>query len=117
MRREIEQYKAQLTGRKSNASVLTTSALTPDVPEKQPETSEKTPELQVPDPKPSGAKKSPKEKAPAGEKVAKEKKPAPEKPTEEAPVDIGRLDLRVGKIVQVQKHPDADSLYVEQVGF
>merc|ERR1719402_592431 len=33
----------------------------------------------------------------------------------EAPVDISRLDLRVGKIVGVDKHPDADSLYVEQV--
>ena len=30
-------------------------------------------------------------------------------------VDISRLDMRVGKIVAVEKHPDADSLYVEQV--
>jgi len=35
--------------------------------------------------------------------------------TTELPVDISRLDLRVGKIVGVEKHPDADSLYVEQV--
>jgi tRNA-binding EMAP/Myf-like protein len=28
---------------------------------------------------------------------------------------ITRLDLRVGKIVSCEKHPDADSLYVEQV--
>ena len=33
----------------------------------------------------------------------------------DAPVDISRLDMRVGKIVGVEKHPDADSLYVEQV--
>lgn len=33
----------------------------------------------------------------------------------DAAVDISRLDLRVGKIVDVEKHPDADSLYVEQV--
>lgn len=26
-----------------------------------------------------------------------------------------RLDIRVGKIVDVQKHPDADSLYVEKI--
>lgn len=25
------------------------------------------------------------------------------------------LDIRVGKIVSVEKHPDADSLYVEKV--
>ena len=28
---------------------------------------------------------------------------------------MGRLDLRVGKILQIEKHPDADSLYVEKV--
>lgn len=26
-----------------------------------------------------------------------------------------RLDIRVGKIVDVKKHPDADSLYVEKI--
>lgn len=30
-------------------------------------------------------------------------------------VDIGRLDLRVGRILKAEKHPDADSLYVEQM--
>lgn len=30
-------------------------------------------------------------------------------------LDVSRVDFRVGKIVQVEKHPDADSLYVEQV--
>lgn len=34
---------------------------------------------------------------------------------EDAKVDVSRLDLRVGRIVSAQKHPDADSLYVEQV--
>ncbi|VDP62089.1 unnamed protein product [Schistosoma curassoni] len=32
----------------------------------------------------------------------------------EKPVDIGRLDLRVGRIIDVNRHPDADSLYVEK---
>lgn len=26
-----------------------------------------------------------------------------------------KLDIRVGKIVEVKKHPDADSLYVEKI--
>lgn len=26
-----------------------------------------------------------------------------------------RLDIRVGKIIEVSKHPDADSLYVEKI--
>ncbi|XP_071490238.1 aminoacyl tRNA synthase complex-interacting multifunctional protein 1-like [Diadema antillarum] len=30
-------------------------------------------------------------------------------------VDFRNLDLRIGKIVNVKKHPDADSLYVEEV--
>lgn len=34
---------------------------------------------------------------------------------DEAPADISRLDLRVGRIVDIQKHPDADSLYLEKI--
>ncbi|KAL1138775.1 hypothetical protein AAG570_008837, partial [Ranatra chinensis] len=33
----------------------------------------------------------------------------------EPPVDVGRLDFRIGRIIDIKKHPDADSLYVEQV--
>ena len=32
----------------------------------------------------------------------------------EAPVDVSRLDLRIGRIIRAWKHPDADSLYVEE---
>ncbi|XP_058066515.1 aminoacyl tRNA synthase complex-interacting multifunctional protein 1 [Anopheles bellator] len=62
-------------------------------------------------------------------KPTKEKKPKKDKPTgegkqaaaalsvpaEEPPVDVGRLDMRVGRIVDVARHPDADSLYVEKI--
>ncbi len=34
---------------------------------------------------------------------------------EEGPVDVGRLDVRVGRITKAWKHPDAESLYVEEV--
>ena len=30
-------------------------------------------------------------------------------------MDVSRLDFRIGKIVAVEKHPDADTLYVETV--
>eukprot|EP01099_Mayorella_cantabrigiensis_P008230 TRINITY_DN762_c0_g1_i4.p1 TRINITY_DN762_c0_g1~~TRINITY_DN762_c0_g1_i4.p1 ORF type:complete len:561 (-),score=173.88 TRINITY_DN762_c0_g1_i4:219-1850(-) len=30
-------------------------------------------------------------------------------------VDVSRLDIRVGKIVEVERHPDADTLYVEKI--
>lgn len=29
-------------------------------------------------------------------------------------VDVSRLDFKIGRIVSVERHPDADSLYVEQ---
>uniref|UniRef100_A0A0R3P9W0 Methionine--tRNA ligase, cytoplasmic n=1 Tax=Angiostrongylus costaricensis TaxID=334426 RepID=A0A0R3P9W0_ANGCS len=35
-------------------------------------------------------------------------------PTDDT-IDIGRLDLRVGRIINCEKHPDADALYVEQI--
>lgn len=32
-----------------------------------------------------------------------------------ADISVSRLDIRVGVIKKVQKHPDADSLYVEEI--
>lgn len=52
------------------------------------------------------------------QKVAKPKKEKPSKPPQnptELPIDIGRLDLRIAKIEDVQRHPDADSLYVLKI--
>lgn len=34
---------------------------------------------------------------------------------EEGEPDVSRLDMRVGRIVKAEKHPDADALYVEEV--
>lgn len=36
-------------------------------------------------------------------------------PVEELPVDVGRLDIRVGQILSAKIHPDADQLYVENI--
>lgn len=36
-------------------------------------------------------------------------------PVEEQPVDVGRLDIRVGQILSAKIHPDADQLYVENI--
>lgn len=51
------------------------------------------------------------------EKVKAEKKPKapPAAAASDEIIDVRRLDIRVGKIVNVKKHPDADSLYVEEV--
>lgn len=59
-------------------------------------------------PKDDGKKKKPEKK-----EKAEKKQPAPSQ--DEAKVDVSRLDLRIGCIVTAEKHPDADSLYVEQV--
>jgi len=53
-----------------------------------------------------------------GKKEKKEK--AAKKPKQAAPVaenvePLSRLDLRVGRIVEVSRHPDAEKLYVEKV--
>lgn len=57
-----------------------------------------------------------KQKQPKQEgKPAKAAAPAKPAPEPERAIDGSRLDLRVGRIVDVQKHPDADSLYVEQI--
>ncbi|NXH23080.1 AIMP1 protein, partial [Bucco capensis] len=49
-----------------------------------------------------------------GEKKEKKQQPAAGS-SDAKPVDVSRLDLRVGCIVSAQKHPDADTLYVEEV--
>ncbi|TGZ54297.1 tyrosine--tRNA ligase, cytoplasmic [Temnothorax curvispinosus] len=41
--------------------------------------------------------------------------PPPQKQKAEAEITPARLDIRVGKIVEVKRHPDADSLYVEKI--
>lgn len=54
-------------------------------------------------------------------KKAKEVKPkstkgsSGDKPDKDKPIDVRRLDLRVGRILYVQRHPDANSLYIENI--
>lgn len=58
-------------------------------------------------------------------KLAEQAYPAPAKPGKGKPAAAAataetedgphRLDIRVGKIVAVNKHPDADTLYVESI--
>jgi len=75
---------------------------------------EKPKDIKVEDaPAPESEKKEKKAKADKPAKAPKEKKEV--KKEDELPVDIGRLDLRVGHIRKASKHPDADSLYVEEI--
>ncbi|XP_053317505.1 aminoacyl tRNA synthase complex-interacting multifunctional protein 1 isoform X2 [Spea bombifrons] len=65
-----------------------------------------------PAPKAGGEEKKKKEKP---EKKGEKKEKKTVAADEEKPVDVSRLDLRVGCIISAKKHPDADSLYVEEV--
>ncbi|TBU62338.1 hypothetical protein BD310DRAFT_811399 [Dichomitus squalens] len=58
-------------------------------------------------------KKEKKAKEPKEPKAA-EKKPAAD---EAGPPIPSMIDLRVGRILDIKKHPDADGLYVEQIDF
>ena len=49
-----------------------------------------------------------------GEKKEKKQQPVAGS-ADSKPVDVSRLDLRIGFIITARKHPDADSLYVEEV--
>lgn len=53
----------------------------------------------------------------SGQKKEKPKKEkvAEKPPTDVEVMDVGRLDMRVGKIIEVSRHPDADSLYLEKI--
>ncbi|KAH8259121.1 hypothetical protein KR038_000689, partial [Drosophila bunnanda] len=112
--REVEAALAQLVklelrnGKKQIPVPGSRGLCTSAAPEAPPATAAVTPAAEAAAPK---AVKEPKEKK------VKEKKPAAEKPAAapEAPVDVGRLDMRVGKIVEVGRHPDADSLYLEKI--
>jgi len=48
-------------------------------------------------------------------KPPKEKKETKKEIAEDIPIDVGRLDMRVGHIRNAKRHPDADSLYVEEI--
>lgn len=52
---------------------------------------------------------------PAPKQVAAKSAKGGQAQADDKPVDISRLDLRIGQIIDVKKHPDADSLYVETI--
>lgn len=56
------------------------------------------------------------EEAKERKKQQKGKKPEEAVAAVNVPI-IGRVDLRVGKIVEIEKHPNADRLYIEKVDF
>ena len=72
---------------------------------------EPKPEVKPEEPKPE-VKTEVKEEIKKKEAKKQEKKPVAKK--EEVP-DMAQLDIRVGKLVKIQKHPESTKLYIEEV--
>jgi len=112
LKTQVETWKKKLTAAElANGKKLYCSGPTKKTESSTPSAAEKpAEEVQKKEDKPKG-----KEDKPGKPKGEKKEKPPKEKKEAEAPVDIGRLDLRVGHIRKASKHPDADSLYIEEI--
>ncbi|XP_069023949.1 aminoacyl tRNA synthase complex-interacting multifunctional protein 1a [Embiotoca jacksoni] len=122
LKNDIEELKKQLLEKEKrrgvrevampsgDTSVECNSKPAPPKPSGPAPTASSAPAVQSPTPKDEGKKKKPEKKG--GEKAEKKQAALSQ---EEAKVDVSRLDLRIGRIITADKHPDADSLYVEQV--
>merc|ERR1712070_4178 len=78
---------------------------------------DKKAEAAPPPEEPKEAKKEAKKEAEPKEKKseAKAKAKAAGKPAERPIEDVSRLNIKVGKIVKVWHHPDAEKLYCEEI--
>merc|ERR1711962_1601674 len=66
--------------------------------------------IQVALPKPQ------KQQAQKSKKQEQKQKAAPAAPpADDKPIDVSRLSMKVGKIIECVKHPDADALYLEKI--
>jgi len=118
LRGKLQQLSKQLVAlqvQQGDKQFYDFSAKSPPAPSPAPSTAAPPPAVVTPaaEPSPPEQPKQPKTE----KKAKKEKAPKKEakKEVEEAAVDVGRLDFRVGKILHAEKHPDAESLYVEQI--
>lgn len=118
LKESIEEIKRQLLekDRKAGRDVAMPAAAMPSVVlSSKPVDSPPAPTQKAQ--KPAGASgASPAKDGEGKKKEKKEKQPKKAaEPQEEAKVDVSRLDLRIGRIITAEKHPDADALYVEKV--
>lgn len=122
LRREVEAWRDRLEAAEARNGAVPVSTQ-PDRAQQPAQPTKSRPTVQVDPPSrgDTGAGDQPKKrtgptadvKAPAAKKADVKKKV--EDCDDSKPVDVSRLDMRVGRIVSAAKHPDADSLYVEQV--
>ncbi|XP_019647340.1 PREDICTED: aminoacyl tRNA synthase complex-interacting multifunctional protein 1-like isoform X3 [Branchiostoma belcheri] len=124
LRQQVNDLKAKLTMAEIQNGVqqvylpVRTAATDTEAPAAQPQTAEPAPKPAEAKPEQKQVQKGGKADKAAGKGEKKEKKGEKKKggpPQEEKPVDVSRLDMRIGRIVSVKKHPDADTLYVEEI--
>nr|XP_060635108.1 aminoacyl tRNA synthase complex-interacting multifunctional protein 1 isoform X1 [Anolis sagrei ordinatus] len=122
LKKEIEVLKQELIQAEIRNGVKQISVPTSETPStasfsegfSQPTSAAITPSAPKDQAKGASEEKKKKDKAEKkGEK--KEKKQQSAANDDSKPLDVSRLDLRIGCITTAKKHPDADTLYVEEV--
>lgn len=125
LRRDVETWKNRLEAAEAGNGIapagVSAQRAKPEQPAAQAKSAKSATQVAPQKPSDAGAGDQPKKragpavdtKAPPAKKADAKKKV--EDSDDSKPVDVSRLDLRVGRIVSAVKHPDADSLYVEQV--
>lgn len=117
LRKEIEEWKVRLTEaeKKLGLEPIQMTATVKKAPSSEPAAQPSSHSSSNVNEEPVEKKKKEKKKVAGEEDKKGGSKLAAGGKGDEPPVDVARLDIRVGKIVNVKKHPDADSLYVEEV--
>jgi len=115
LRKIVEKLKSDLTALELRNGKIQVALPKPQ--KQQAQKSKKESANQKQESKPEAKKEEKSEDKPKKEKKQKESKPkaAPAPPADDKPIDVSRLSMKVGKIVECVKHPDADALYLEKI--
>merc|ERR1712235_46427 len=116
LRKIVEKLKADLTALELRNGKIQVALPKPQKQQAQKSKKESANQKQEQKPEVKKDEKKAEEK-PKKEKKQKESKPkaAPAPPADDKPIDVSRLSMKVGKIIECVKHPDADALYLEKI--
>jgi len=115
LRKIVEKLKSDLTALELRNGKIQVALPKPQKQQaqkskKQEQKSEKKPE------KAQEVEKKNEKKTEEKPKKEKKQKAAPAAPpADDKPIDVSRLSMKVGKIIECVKHPDADALYLEKI--
>jgi len=114
LRKIVEKLKSDLTALELRNGKIQVALPKPQKQQAQKSKKESTNQKQEQKPEAKKEEKKSEEK-PKKEKKPKESKAAPAPPADDKPIDVSRLSMKVGKIIECVKHPDADALYLEKI--